>query len=463
MVTSSRSRSCLALLVIISCRSASVWEHAQPSGTCRTLEPCPTRRTDSTAAFQKALDAAAAGGRRHRGSRPPAGSASTAHSRFQSGVTLQGTYRVPPTADRRTVEKPDGTVLLAFAGRGKRGGPALYSSGRPELGRGRDGRRLSGMEGQPTCRRSPIRPASARRTRENVGILDCCLLNPYEGIKLVARIGTSCATSRAIPSKRGHLRRRVLRHRPHREHSLLAVRCGVQSGGSVLQVGEYGRRGLRTGAHRLALRVQHVLLRLRSGIQVLGVEVGCHQRQLPGARGRLVPASGVGRAGAAAGTVDHQRRIRGAVEQYRLGVRRDRPAGGRQGQPDATVRSGARSIAASGCAVHSASSPPTPATSSIGTTMRRARRPSSWMPARPWSKAARSRWKARTSWPVPTVRSAILIGNQAESGFRVDNQAGKRTQLVANEAGPDRSHARGAVPLPDRRRLRWATAASCKH
>ncbi len=36
----------------------------------------------------------------------------------------------------------------------------------------------------------------------------------------------------------------------------------------------------------------------------------------------------------------------------------------------------------------------------------------------------------------PAVRSAILLGNQAESGFRVDNQAGTRTQAVANEEDP---------------------------
>lgn len=33
----------------------------------------------------------------------------------------------------------------------------------------------------------------------------------------------------------------------------------------------------------------------------------------------------------------------------------------------------------------------------------------------------------------PRVQSAILMGNQATGGFRVENQAGKRTQLVANE------------------------------
>ena len=31
------------------------------------------------------------------------------------------------------------------------------------------------------------------------------------------------------------------------------------------------------------------------------------------------------------------------------------------------------------------------------------------------------------------VKSAILTGNQAEGGFRTDNQAGRRLQAVANE------------------------------
>ena len=35
-----------------------------------------------------------------------------------AGVTLQGSYRVPPTVRSKTA-KPDGTVLLAFACRGR--------------------------------------------------------------------------------------------------------------------------------------------------------------------------------------------------------------------------------------------------------------------------------------------------------------------------------------------------------
>jgi hypothetical protein len=43
------------------------------------------------------------------------------------------------------------------------------------------------------------------------------------------------------------------------------------------------------------------------------------------------------------------------------------------------------------------------------------------------------------------IRSAILIGNQAEGGFRVDNKAGKRLQALANEEVPQDAHKQPAA------------------
>jgi hypothetical protein len=117
--------------------------------------------TDDTAAFQKALDAAG-----HAGGgivEAPAG-------RFRiggtlvvpRGVTLQGTYRVPPTAHAMT-GKPDGTVLQAYAGRGSDKGP-------PFIRLAGDNAAIAGLViiypewSRRTCRRFPIRLAWHRMT-----------------------------------------------------------------------------------------------------------------------------------------------------------------------------------------------------------------------------------------------------------------------------------------------------------
>ena len=117
--------------------------------------------TDNTAAFQKALDAAGKAG---------GGIVEAPAGRYRingtlsvpQGVTLQGTYRVPPTRTNMQ-QKPDGTILQAYAGRGSEQGPPssalrartppspAWSSSIP-----------SGSS--PTCRRCPIRPASNRTT-----------------------------------------------------------------------------------------------------------------------------------------------------------------------------------------------------------------------------------------------------------------------------------------------------------
>jgi hypothetical protein len=156
--------------------------------------------TDNTAAFQQALDAAGAAG---------GGIVEAPAGRFRingtlsipAGVTLQGTYRVPPTIGSAT-EKPTGTVLLAYAGRGSEEGPPFIRlSGRNSV--------IAGLAViYPEWKMTdvppvPYPPCVASEGTENVGILDCCFLNPYEAIKLVRAHRHLVRNVTGYPSKRG--------------------------------------------------------------------------------------------------------------------------------------------------------------------------------------------------------------------------------------------------------------------
>ena len=128
--------------------------------------------TDATAVFQKALDAAGnAGG----------GIVEVPAGRYclrgtlsvPQGVTLQGTYRVPPTIARKDDPKPDGSVLLAFAGRGKADGP-------PFIRLAGSNAAISGLAViYPEWKQSdvppvPYPPCVESHDTENVGVADCC-------------------------------------------------------------------------------------------------------------------------------------------------------------------------------------------------------------------------------------------------------------------------------------------------
>ena len=156
--------------------------------------------TDNTAAFQKALDAA----RRAGGGivEAPAGRYRINGSLVvPRGVTLQGTYRVPPTADKMT-GKPDGTVLQAYAGRGSRKGP-------PFIRLAGDNSAIAGLVVvYPEWKRTdvppvPYPPCVASHDTNNVGVSECCLLNPYEAIHLVRAARHLVRNVTGYPSKRG--------------------------------------------------------------------------------------------------------------------------------------------------------------------------------------------------------------------------------------------------------------------
>ncbi len=138
-------------------------------------------KTDCTAAFQKALDAAAAGG---------GGIVNVAaghyriegHLKIPGGVTLQGTFRTPPTDLPPGQDIPGGSVLMALAGRGSREGePFIRLAGSTAT--------LAGvMITYPEWKQTdvppvPYPPTVVSEGTVNTAILDCCFLNSYEAIR----------------------------------------------------------------------------------------------------------------------------------------------------------------------------------------------------------------------------------------------------------------------------------------
>lgn len=139
--------------------------------------------TDCTGAFQQALDEM---GKQGGGIvEAPAGKyAMRGTLSVPANVTLQGVYRVPPTVSKADVQTLTGSVLLAYAGRGKPdSAPFIRLAGS-----------CSSVAGfvvfypewkQQDVPPVPYPPCIASEGTENVGIRDCCLVNPYEGIRLV--------------------------------------------------------------------------------------------------------------------------------------------------------------------------------------------------------------------------------------------------------------------------------------
>ncbi len=158
-------------------------------------------KTDCTAAFQKQLDAAGKSG---------GGVVQVPAGRFRIGgslkvpanVTLQGVFRVPPNPSSSARGNISGSVLTAHGGRGSTDGPPFI--------------RLAGhnaaVEGviiaYPEWKQTdvppvPYPPCIASENTENVGIRDCCLLNPYEGIRLVRAARHLVRNVTGYPIKRG--------------------------------------------------------------------------------------------------------------------------------------------------------------------------------------------------------------------------------------------------------------------
>jgi hypothetical protein len=139
-------------------------------------------KTDCTAVFQRLLDEA---GRAGGGVvEVPAG-----QFRFDgtlalpANVTLQGIYRVPPTCGPTAVADLAGSVLFAYAGRGQVEGPPfirLAGSNSALLGVIVAYPEWSEAEVPPV----PYPPCVLSCDTENVSVRECLLLNPYEAIRL---------------------------------------------------------------------------------------------------------------------------------------------------------------------------------------------------------------------------------------------------------------------------------------
>jgi hypothetical protein len=140
-------------------------------------------RTDCTGVFQELLDAA---GRAGGGVvEVPAGRFRIdTRLRIPAYVTLEGIYRVPPTSSPTPTAPPAGSTLLAYAGRGS-------AEGEPFIRLAGNHATLAGLAivypewKQTDVPPIPYPPCIASQDTENVGVQECLLLNPYEGIRFV--------------------------------------------------------------------------------------------------------------------------------------------------------------------------------------------------------------------------------------------------------------------------------------
>ncbi|MEA1950129.1 MAG: glycosyl hydrolase family 28-related protein, partial [Planctomycetota bacterium] len=158
-------------------------------------------KTDSTAVFQRLLDKAGkAGGGVVR---VPAGRFRiNGNLSIPANVTLEGIYRVPPTSGPREIGSLSGSVLLAYAGRGLKEGPPFIRLA------GNNAAITGVIIAYPQWKRSdvppvPYPPCILSEGTENVGVRNCCLLNPYEAIKLVRAHRHIVRNVTGYPIKRG--------------------------------------------------------------------------------------------------------------------------------------------------------------------------------------------------------------------------------------------------------------------
>jgi hypothetical protein len=158
-------------------------------------------QADCTAIFQKLLDEAAKAG---------GGTVDVPAGRYKisaalsipANVTLQGIYKVPPSSGPRAIAEQTGSALLAIAGRGD-------TNGKPFITLAGNNASIAGfIIAYPEWKQTDVPPAPYppcifSQDTENVGVRDCCLLNPYEGIKLVRAHRHLVRNVTGYPIKRG--------------------------------------------------------------------------------------------------------------------------------------------------------------------------------------------------------------------------------------------------------------------
>lgn len=157
--------------------------------------------TDNTAVFQRVLDEAAKTG---------GGVVDVPAGRYvirgnlsvPAGVTLQGTYRVPPTIQRNAARELAGSVLMAYSGRGQENGP-------PFLRLAGSNAAIAGLVivypewKQTDVPPVPYPPCVLAERADNTGVQDCLFVNPYEAIKLVLAGRHLIRNVTGYPIKRG--------------------------------------------------------------------------------------------------------------------------------------------------------------------------------------------------------------------------------------------------------------------
>lgn len=157
---------------------------------------------DDTAAFQQALDEAgkAGGGIVN----VPAGNYRiNGNLKIPTAVTLQGILRVPPVVVGGKITGVQGSVLQAYAGRGsEEGEPFIKLDGNAAT--------VAGLTVvYPEWKQTDVPPVpyppciEARQHTENIGVLDCNLVNPYQGIKLIFSARHLIRNVFGYPIKRG--------------------------------------------------------------------------------------------------------------------------------------------------------------------------------------------------------------------------------------------------------------------
>ncbi len=185
---------CLLLAIASTVAAAPSWEVVEAGAV-------GDGKTDCTVVFQRLLDEAgkAGGGVVH----VPAGRFRIdGNLSIPANVTLQGIYRVPPTSGPTPIDKLTGSVLYAYAGRGSAEGP-------PFVRLAGNNAAIAGLIiAYPEWKRSdippvPYPPCVQSEGTENVGVRDCCLLNPYEAIKLVRAHRHIVRNVTGYPIKRG--------------------------------------------------------------------------------------------------------------------------------------------------------------------------------------------------------------------------------------------------------------------
>ncbi|MBU4272755.1 MAG: glycoside hydrolase family 55 protein [Planctomycetes bacterium] len=158
-------------------------------------------QADCTAVFQRLLDEAgkAGGGVVD----VPAGCFRiNGNLSIPANVTLQGIYRVPPNSGPRKIGNLTGSVLHAYAGRGSANGP-------PFIRLAGDNAVIAGLiVAYPEWKQTdvppvPYPPCVSSQDTENVGIRDCCFLNPFEAVKLVRAARHLVRNVTGYPIQRG--------------------------------------------------------------------------------------------------------------------------------------------------------------------------------------------------------------------------------------------------------------------